>query len=120
VPRERVVVSPIDLFLDEHNVLQPDVLILREGDRVRRHERRLPLPALVVEVLSPATARRDRTRKARRYLAAGIPEVWIVDPDRETVELRTAEDRHVASGDEELVSQAVPGFRLRPSTLLRE
>jgi Uma2 family endonuclease len=37
-------------------------------------------------VLSPSTARADRTIKRRRYQRAGVPEYWIVDPDARTVE----------------------------------
>jgi Uma2 family endonuclease len=39
-----------------------------------------------VEVLSPSTARADRTVKRRRYQRAGIPDYWIVDLDARVVE----------------------------------
>ena len=47
---------------------------------------------LVLEVLSPATARYDRFTKRRRYQEAGIPEYWIVDPEREQIEVWTPVD----------------------------
>ena len=43
-------------------------------------------PDLVVEILSPHTARRDRTSKRRAYQAAGVPWLWLVDPDELVIE----------------------------------
>ena len=43
------------------------------------------VPDLVVEILSPATARRDRTEKKKLYEANGVDEYWIVDPARRSV-----------------------------------
>jgi Uma2 family endonuclease len=49
---------------------------------------------LAVEVLSPSTARADRTIKRRLYQRAGIPEYWIVDLEARLVELwRPSDDR---------------------------
>lgn len=45
-----------------------------------------PLPILVVEVLSPSTRRRDHEYKRPYYLdEVGVPEYWIVDPDRRSI-----------------------------------
>lgn len=81
-----VVLAPADVFLDEHNVLQPDVMVLPEGARIRPGEPPPALPVLVAEVLSPWTADRDRHVKAAVYLRAGVREVWLVDPERKTIE----------------------------------
>ena len=44
-----------------------------------------PLPILVVEVLSPSTAQRDRTVKREHYRNVGIEEYWIADPDTDSI-----------------------------------
>ena len=44
-------------------------------------------PDLVVEVLSPSTARNDRTRKAEVYAACGVREYWLVLPKEKQVEI---------------------------------
>ena len=43
------------------------------------------MPNLVVEILSPATARRDRIEKKRVYEANGVDEYWLVDPHRREI-----------------------------------
>jgi|SRR5579863_1468036 len=42
---------------------------------------------LVVEVLSPANARRDVAEKIRDYESIGVPELWIVSPEAQTIEV---------------------------------
>jgi Uma2 family endonuclease len=107
---QRIVVSPIDVFVDEHNVLQPDVLVTPEPRSPVEKEAGEPL--LVVEVLSPSTKRRDRERKPAKYFQAGAKEVWIVDPQARTVEVLTPAGRRRFAEEEEARSEAVPGFAL--------
>jgi Uma2 family endonuclease len=55
---------------------------------------------LAIEVLSPSTARADRTTKRRRYQRAGIPEYWIVDLDARVIERwRPGDDRPEVLGE---------------------
>lgn len=42
---------------------------------------------LVIEVLSPSTAKRDRIAKAKQYAKFGVRELWIADPKRRTIEV---------------------------------
>jgi Uma2 family endonuclease len=111
----RVLQAPIDVGIDEHNVYQPDVVVIREIPDDRVHD--VGIPLLAVEVLSPSTARRDRKTKCPRLLAAGVAEVWIVDPIAHTVERHDAGGVATASGGEVLRSAAVPGFEVCPATL---
>ena len=79
--------SPADVELDPHGMVQPDIFVegLVDGRLARTWNAGAPL-LLVVEILSPSTARADRTTKRRRYQRAGIPEYWIVDLDARVVE----------------------------------
>ena len=112
---DRVVPSPADVVLDDHNVYQPDVVVVREIPP--EEARDVGIPLLAVEVLSPSTRRRDREVKTRHLLEAGVEEVWLVDPREGTIEVhRTGGSREVR-GATPVESEAVPGFRLTPTEL---
>ena len=49
------------------------------------------VPKLIVETLSPSTAKKDRSEKMEIYEAAGVEEYWIVSP-RGSVEIYYLED----------------------------
>lgn len=115
VPEGLVVLAPADVVIDERNVFQPDVVVLRA--RPAWDGRDVGIPRLAIEVLSPSSARQDRARKAPRLLAAGVEEVWLVDPTTESVEVLDRAGRRVASGDETLASRALPGFEVVPRAL---
>ena len=68
----RAIASPIDVFVDPYNILQPDVLVTPEDTVLRVGRARVPTPILVIEVLSPSTASRDRDQKVAIYLGAGV------------------------------------------------
>jgi Uma2 family endonuclease len=81
-------IAPVELYLDEHNIHEPDVLYLSPDTRCKVEEKRLRgAPELVIEVLSPRTARYDRQEKYRAYEQHQVSEYWIVDPVHETVEV---------------------------------
>lgn len=78
--------GPADYAFGADEVLQPDLFVVPRGFSPLAAWTDLPRPLLVVEVTSPASADADRGVKRRRYLEAGIPEYWVVDPDRRHVE----------------------------------
>jgi Uma2 family endonuclease len=80
----RAVVSPVDVVLADHSIVQPDVIYVSSERTEILRLRAEGAPDLVVEILSPATARRDLGEKMRLYAESGVVEYWIVDPDRET------------------------------------
>jgi Uma2 family endonuclease len=62
-----------------------------------------PDPILVIEILSPSTARYDRITKRRRFQRSGIPEYWIVDLDARAIERWRPADERPEILDERLV-----------------
>ena len=79
-------ISPIDVQLDCDNrtMVQPDVVIVCDRDKVI--ERCIyGAPDFVIEVISRSSARRDAVIKLNKYMAAGVREYWIIDPDRQKV-----------------------------------
>lgn len=86
--RDYVVFSaPIDLILAETEVRQPDIAVIHR-DRLSMITKRgiEGPPDLVVEVLSPFSAKRDRRQKLYVYARYLIPEYWIVDINNELLE----------------------------------
>ena len=78
--------SPADLSLGGDQLSQPDLFILPYLPADRENWSGFPNPILVMEVLSPSTARFDRIIKRRRFQGAGIAEYWVVDLDARAVE----------------------------------
>ncbi len=80
--------SPIELYLDEQNIYEPDVLYLKPNSRCAVEEKRLVgPPELIVEVLSPSTAKYDRQQKFRAYERHAVEEYWIVDALHNLIEV---------------------------------
>src|SRR5262245_42353997 len=65
VPNGEVLISPVDVYLDESNVVQPDILWVAEGSKSAWFEDKYlqGAPDLVVEIFSPGSLRRDRKDK---------------------------------------------------------
>jgi Uma2 family endonuclease len=77
-------VSPIDVILNDSEIVQPDVVVARRGQVSSRGIE--GAPPLLVEVVSPARPGLDREIKARRYAANGVERFWLVDPVARTIE----------------------------------
>jgi Uma2 family endonuclease len=78
--------APLDVVLADHSVVQPDFIYFL-GARVPSLRRRIEVaPDLVVEILSPGTARFDRTKKRNLYAFSSVKEYWLVDQERRQIE----------------------------------
>ena len=95
------IVSPYDVklfkdaecFEDDPNVVQPDVLVICDEDKVDEDDRYQGIPTLTVEVLSPTTRNKDLMKKLNLYLRSGIEEYWLIDPANEKTLQYIFEDR---------------------------
>jgi Uma2 family endonuclease len=76
--------APIDVLLDRHTIVVPDLVFVSNARSaiVQRHGI-VGVPDLLVEILSPSTADRDRDTKAKLYARFGVDHYWIVDADKE-------------------------------------
>ncbi|MBK9746735.1 MAG: Uma2 family endonuclease [Chloroflexi bacterium] len=86
----RIIFAPVELYLDEENVPQPDLIWIAQ-DRLSIIEPKHVRGAsdLVLEVLSPSTAKRDKSEKFYLYEKYGVREYWIADPVAEYLEVWT-------------------------------
>ena len=63
----------------------PDLALLRAG--APREQVVLTPPLLCVEILSPEDTMHRLLVRVRDFLAMGVPEVWIFDPESRTVQI---------------------------------
>lgn len=86
----RVYPAPFDVRLnaddEDDTVVQPDLVVICNRSKIDEKGCK-GAPDLIVEILSPSTARRDRMVKLHQYQRAGVREYWIVDPDTKTVQV---------------------------------
>ena len=79
--------SPFDLILtneedkmDGKNVFQPDLLVVCDSSKLMGTGD-TGIPDLIIEIVSPSTARSDKFYKFNMYEKFGIKEYWIIEPD---------------------------------------
>ena len=87
-------VAPVDVYFDERNVPQPDVIWLSPDTKCEMvgTQRLSGAPDLIAEVLSPSTASTDRKKKFRLYEKYGVREYWLIDPRDQLVEVWQREE----------------------------
>ena len=84
----RVFVSPLDVVLSHWDVVEPDLLFVAADQAPIMTEKNIQgPPALVVEVLSKSTRKRDAQIKRRLFERTGVREYWLVDPELDTVQV---------------------------------
>jgi Uma2 family endonuclease len=120
--------APFDTVFTQWDVVEPDLLFIAADQlNILTDANVQGAPALVVEILSPGTKRRDLETKSRLYDRGGVREYWIVDPEANTVVV------HRRSGDggfplaqslpndaNVLTTPLLPGFSLSLQLLFRE
>lgn len=76
----------VDLYLSEKDRVIPDMMVVCNSDIIKK-DGVYGAPDLIVEVLSPSTAKRDKGYKKDLYERSGIKEYWIVDPENRSIEV---------------------------------
>jgi Uma2 family endonuclease len=108
---------------DPDELVSPDVALVRH-ERLPPPAERLSylrlVPDLVVEIRSPNDAEADVRAKLSLYVEVGVPLVWIVDPQKQTVEEARASSTGLSdsrlmradAGDVLDGGDLLPGFRV--------
>ena len=98
-----VLFAPIDVFLDNETVVIPDLIyISNDNKKIITNNGIEGCPDLVVEILSPSTAKYDRGIKMKAYKRNQVAEYWIIDPKAHALEVYVYQDQ-----DYDLLSYAV-------------
>jgi Uma2 family endonuclease len=122
-PIGRLFNAPFDVYLDEINVFQPDIMIvLNQRLGILTEEGAEGAPELIVEILSPKTRRLDLINKKQEYARAGVKELWIIDPEPRAIMIHEfaydgAEKIQQVEEADTLSTDLLPGFRLAVRTI---
>lgn len=118
--------APLDTTLGEETVVQPDLLYISGEQQEQIKETLIEgPPALVVEVISHTSSRKDRVQKMQIYQKAGVRHYWLADPADRTLECFSLQGSFyalVASGmDDDLIKHPeFEGLDLDLSILWRD
>ena len=125
-PIGRMYHAPFDVYLDDYNVFQPDIIFVS----TRRRNILTPAgaegaPNFVVEILSPRTAHIDTDLKPKIYKGTGVEELWIVDPKAKTISvfyLQKDADKpaDVFGQRDEFTSPCFPGLTFRGRDIFKQ
>ena len=89
----RVFHAPYDVLFSDSDVVQPDLLFIsKERDHIRTPANIKGAPDLIVEILSPSSARRDWGYKRDLYARHEVKEYWIIDPTNRLVHVMLLKD----------------------------
>ncbi|WP_448702829.1 Uma2 family endonuclease [Mucilaginibacter sp. AW1-3] len=108
--------APTDVWLDDGNVYQPDILYIVENRRAELIKERIEgAPDLIIEILSPSNAYYDLRQKKDIYEKYGVKEYIIVDPIQENAEVHALENgvftlKQKAAKTQQLNSLLLPGL----------
>ncbi len=118
----RPLTSPFDVTLikgkDNINVVQPDIIVICDTDKIDASGKYQGVPTLAVEVLSRSTRRKDMVKKLDLYMQTGVKEYWMVDPDKKELsiynfEKHDIEDNNTYTGDMVVKSKVFNGLEFR-------
>lgn len=118
-----VLCAPVDVYLTHEDIIQPDLLfVAKEREGIIEPNYIRGAPDLMVEIVSPASAKRDRSVKRSLYARHGVREYWIVDPDAKTVEVAVWTDGEMKTAQvypsgSTLQSPLLPGLKIKLSQI---
>jgi len=77
----------VTLFKSDKNicVVQPDILVICDKDKINPKGKYEGVPSLVVEVLSESTSSKDNIAKLDLYMSTGVKEYWLINTDSKQI-----------------------------------
>lgn len=99
---------------DDFNDTIPDIsVVLKEGREFNPNEPLTFMPDLAIEIKSPTDSLIKMRKKANYYLENGTKIVWLVDTQRQKVEVYTVEDTEILGINDTLqADDLLPNFKL--------
>ena len=116
--------APVDVVLDDMNVVQPDLVFVSTANASLLERRGIMgAPDLVVEIISPTSLRRDRYDKRELYARFGVKEFWLADVANRSIEVLSLQKNTYqllcsAADEGKIRSEILPGFELDLASLV--
>jgi len=121
----KVCSAPLDVYLSDTNVFQPDVFFLSNAS--------LPLlqadgvhgaPDLVVEIVSPSSGALEMKRKRPLYARHGVREEWLIEPELQQIHrydfaVDVAKPARIVDSDESFETPLLPGLVINAADVFR-
>ncbi|MCY2974825.1 MAG: Uma2 family endonuclease [Planctomycetota bacterium] len=96
--RGAVFSAPTDVELADHDIVQPDLVVVMDDQKeIITSKRILGVPRLVIEILSPSNPDHDRVLKFEMFARTGVSEYWIIDAESEILEQWVLDDGNYRS-----------------------
>jgi len=117
-----VLLAPTDVVLSMTDIVQPDIVyVSKEREHIITKKNIIAAPDLVIEILSEATEKTDRTTKKELYERFGVKEYWIVETERKVIEVYQRKENLYASPvvygtNDTLHSSLLAGFSILVSS----
>ena len=117
--------APYDVYFDDENVVQPDILFIsKERLNIIGEKNLRGAPDLVIEILSESNAYRDLIQKKKLYAKYGVKEYWIVVPGEKTIDIHILKDKtyqlyKTLGEDDTLESQIMKGFKMELKAIFK-
>lgn len=130
----RSLTAPLDIrlfgyatkFEEDPNVVQPDVIVICDENKVNEKNKYEGIPSLVVEVLSPSTKGKDLAAKLNLYMKSGVLEYWVVNLENESIlQYSFSKERDIDNlmsirQEETIQSPVFPGLEILLSDIFSE
>jgi prevent-host-death family protein len=123
----RSLTAPLDVrlfgfatrFEEDPNVVQPDVVVICDEEKVNEDNRYEGTPTLIAEVMSPSTKGKDMAIKLNLYMKSGVLEYWIVDLESKSIaqysfsEERDIKSLHIFKEEDTIKSTVFKGLEMQ-------
>lgn len=122
----KVYAAPLDVVLDAHNTVQPDLLFVsNERSGIIGATKINGAPDLVIEIQSPSNTTQEMAYKKQIYASSGVLEYWVVDLQKKALLSQFVNGAEgftqvgVFAGAEALESVVLPGLALQAEACFR-
>lgn len=121
----KVCIAPLDVYLSDVNVFQPDVFFLSNASfSLLRDDGVHGAPDLVVEIVSPSNGLLETRRKRPLYAQHGVKEEWLIEPTLQQIHrydfaADVAKPVRIFDNDESFETPLLPGLAINATEVFR-